>query len=153
MIGKQQIIEWLADQNDGQYDPDMDSDLVRIKAAELETLEKSSWDKIVLKFADEGPDCLEHRTIHKKALDWHSCAVGESLKNIAGVQDAVESTVIDSGHEHLQSLGQNFTNEIRDCEFDEAGNTLAQIQAYVRNSQESLRETEHRILDSTACAF
>ena len=86
-------------------------------------------------------------------MDWHSCAVGESLKNIAGVQDAVESTVIDSGHEHLQSLGQNFTNEIRDCEFDQAGNTLAQIQAYVRNSQESLRETEHRILDGTACAF
>ena len=152
MIQNEDIQEWIAE-NNGEFNPEMDDDLVRLKREELQALAAKSWNDTLLQFAqrDEQLDKLEDRVVGTKSANWRTCAVGESLRDIAGVQDAPEGTAV--AYPDLETCGSRFHIQICKEQWDDAADTLAEIQAFVRGNKEDICKTENKILDNDNSAW
>ena len=72
-----------------------------------------------------------------KARDWDTCAVGESLTDIAGIRDHKEQVA--TSIPYLETYGQEFHREVRAYDWKAAQQTLAQIQTYTDENTDEIR--------------
>ena len=102
------------------------------------------WEKAIEQ-QEATPDRIRHRALICRASRWDFCAVGESLRDIAKVQQAGRRVIKESPT--LNDGGNAFYTFVEIGDWPEAKKTLKDIREWVTEHKAHLKNMQQNILN------
>ena len=85
------------------------------------------------------PTVSRHELMCNRSAEWECCAVGETLRDIVGIDPNLHARRISGRSETLESKGAIFHSLIRTCAYIEAKNCLKRIQEFATENKKAIK--------------